>query len=123
MTSRFKSCWFLYFVLSLSLDGWALEKSASLNAPAKGLAHPNLQVHVLVYNYAQVSRENQAKAENRAGLIFREVGIELVWVENGSGSTSLDDIDLILRILPQPRPTLASQKALGEALPCGLSCL
>jgi hypothetical protein len=98
-----------------------------LNAVATDpLGEPNWRVQVLIYDYAQVPVERLAKAAKRAKIIFREAGVELLLVEHTSmqkcsSTPSLDDIDLILRILPRPRATLASKSALGEALPCQFS--
>jgi hypothetical protein len=88
-------------------------------------ATPDLKVHVLIYNYASVTSEKLQKAQEGASTIFRKAGVEVVWIENTAlqkrpGAPTLEEMDLILRILPQPRATLASRSALGEALPCQL---
>jgi hypothetical protein len=86
---------------------------------------PDLKVHVRLYNYASVTPEGLAKMKEQASVIFRQVRVDVVWVEDaalqqGSGAPAFEEIDLFLRILPQPRATLASRSALGEALPCQL---
>ena len=85
----------------------------------------NLTVHVLVYNYVSISTQSLAKGQALASRIF--LGVEKKWCgwirlhsRTQPGRHSLKDMDLILRILPQPRATLPSQTALGEALPCQL---
>jgi hypothetical protein len=88
-------------------------------------ATADLKVHVLIYNYASVTPEKLQKAQEGASTIFRKAGVEVVWIENtalrkGPGAPTLEEMDLILRILPQARTTLASRSALGEALPCHL---
>ena len=47
--------------------------------------------------------------------------VEHTSMQEWSGTQGLVDVDLVLRILPRPRATLASKSALGEALPCHLS--
>jgi hypothetical protein len=84
----------------------------------------DLKVHVLVYNYAPISNQTLVEAQERAAQIFLYVGVEVVWVANTllqRGSATLKEIDLILRVLPQPRASLASRTALGEALRCDSS--
>jgi hypothetical protein len=81
------------------------------------------KIYVLVYNYAPLPSQLLHRAEEQASQIFRRAGVEIIWVDQSSlrhrpGRYSLKDMDLILRILPQPRATLSSQTALGEALPC-----
>jgi hypothetical protein len=83
----------------------------------------DLRTHVLVYNYAPISAQTLAEAKQLAAHIFQDAGVQVVWVDNillqtPSSGVSLEQIDLIIRVLPQPRATLASRTALGEALPC-----
>jgi hypothetical protein len=112
------------FILTFWLpNSWpTLAKNLLLNPPG-----PGLQVHVLVYDYAQVSPETLIKAQERASTIFQQVGVEPVWVNHGrttgesqnplASQHKLDQIDFILRILPRSRAAL-KDNALGEALPC-----
>jgi hypothetical protein len=86
-----------------------------------GEIEADLKVQVLVYNYAPVSSQTLAESQQLARHIFRKGGVEVVWVANtllDEGSYTLEQIDLILRVLPQARATLPSRTALGEALPC-----
>jgi hypothetical protein len=83
------------------------------------------KVYVLVYNYALLTSQLLSRAEEQANQIFRRAGVEIVWVDQTSlgkhsGHYSLREMDLILRVLPQPRRTLSNRTALGEALPCQL---
>jgi hypothetical protein len=85
---------------------------------------PDLKVYVLLYNYTPIPHQTLAEAQERAAQIFLDVGVEIVWLPNAllqPGSAALKEIDLILRVLPQPRATLASRTALGEALLCDSS--
>jgi hypothetical protein len=80
---------------------------------------------VRLYNYASVTSEGLAKAQQQASGIFCQIGVEVVWVDDTTlqkrpGAVAFEEVDLFLRILPQPRATLASRSALGEALPCDL---
>ena len=117
----------------LSTHSLALTLILTLHGPSVGpilaetrLFNPataDLKVHVLIYNYASVTPEKLQKAQEGASTIFRKAGVEVVWIENtalrkGPGAPTLEEMDLILRILPQARTTLASRSALGEALPC-----
>ena len=114
----------LALTLILTLHGPSvgpiLAKTRSFNP-----ATADLKVHVLIYNYASVTPEKLQKAQEGASTIFRKAGVEVVWIENTAlqkrpGAPTLEEMDLILRILPQARTTLASRSALGEALPCHL---
>jgi hypothetical protein len=118
MNRSFAHCFAVTFIL---VANWA-ELAESQQIPEIG---NNLTVHVLVCNYAPISTQSLSKGQALASRIFLGVGVEMVWVDQASlrtqtGHHSLKDIDLILRILPQPRATLPSQTALGEALPCQL---
>src|SRR5262249_37093112 len=82
-------------------------------------------MNVLLYNYTTVTTKCLRKAQERASATFSKAGLEVVWNENtvldqGLGAPTLEEMHLILRILPRPRATLASPTALCEALPCGL---
>ncbi|MEW5978624.1 MAG: hypothetical protein AB1898_22735 [Acidobacteriota bacterium] len=79
---------------------------------------------MLLYNYSSATAEGLHKAEEQANAIFQEVGVEVIWVENtvldsGPDAPTLKEMDVILRVLSQPRASLPSRTALGEALPCG----
>jgi hypothetical protein len=124
MPRSFQKCLTFRFIFSLCLPSFCpiLAKTLPADPPRSGL-----QVHVLVYNYAQVSPEIIIKAEERASTIFQQVGVEPVWVnharatgesQNSSASQyNLDQIDFVLRILPRSRAAL-KDNTLGEALPC-----
>jgi hypothetical protein len=48
---------------------------------------PQQQLHVRVYDYAQVSPEVLAEAKRAASSIFRRIGVEILWTDhflNGS---------------------------------------
>jgi len=87
-------------------------------------------VHVLVDDYAAVSAEVLANAEDRAAMIFRQAGVELTWVTRARqmgdpknqplSEDTLDQIDYVLRMLPHSRAKL-KDNALGEALTCAPS--
>jgi hypothetical protein len=83
------------------------------------------KIYVLVYNYALLTSQLLSRAEEQANQIFRRAGVQIVWVDQASlgrqpGQYSLREMDLILRVLPEPRATLSNRTALGEALPCHL---
>ena len=83
------------------------------------------KIYVLVYNYALLTSQLLSRAEEQANQIFRRAGVQIVWVDQTSlgrqpGQYSLREMDLILRVLPEPRATLSNRTALGEALPCEL---
>jgi len=112
------------FILSLCMPSfWPTWSKASTVDPTGS----GLQVHVLVYNYAQVSPETLIKAEERAASIFQQAGVEPVWVNRAQTAEvvpnpllsqyELDQINFVLRILPRSRAAL-KDSALGEALPC-----
>jgi hypothetical protein len=85
---------------------------------------PSLQVHVLLQNYAPVPTQALVEGQQLASHIFLQIGVEVVWVDKTQlreGSQTLEQVDLILRILPGPRTGQASKTALGEALPCKLN--
>src|SRR5438094_598318 len=118
----FKKCLTFSFVLSLYFPSFCLAKTMSPDPTG-----PGLQVHVLDYNYAPVSPEAFAKAEERANIIFLQVGVQVIWVNHAqstgesetspTGQANLDQIDYVFRILPHSRAAL-KDSALGEALPC-----
>jgi hypothetical protein len=54
---------------------------ASVRLFLAGTAEPNLTIAVRVYNLAHVSAPTLAQAEKVATRIFREVGIDTVWLE------------------------------------------
>ena len=114
------SAYCLALTLMLTLQGPMgrpiLAETRSFNPAA-----PDLKVHVRLYNYTSVTPEGLAKAEEQASTIFRQVGVEVVWIEDtalqqGSGAPAFEKVDLFLRILPQPRATLPSRSALGDTL-------
>jgi hypothetical protein len=100
----------------------ALATSKSLDTTDRSLV-----VHVLVDDYAEVSAEALAKAEDRAGTIFRQAGVKLAWVNRSRemrepknkplSQDTLNQIHYVLRILPHSRAKL-KDSALGEALTC-----
>jgi hypothetical protein len=87
------------------------------------------KVMVLVYNYASVSHETKAKAQDCAAMIFRQAGVRVMWVDAAEfkkefqslpdRQQKLDSIDVILRIVAHSRTAL-KDTAVGEALPCRL---
>ncbi len=122
--SRSFACVLLFF--SMLTRGGPHTKPIWAESSPRHLPHANPTVHVLLYNYSSVEAKELGKAERQANAIFQEVGVEIRWVEStlldrGAGSLTLRDMDVILRLLPQPRPELPGRTALGEALPCGLS--
>jgi hypothetical protein len=123
----FQECLTLSFVMTLCLPGCrpVLAKSKSPDTMDRSFV-----VHVLVDDYAAVSAEVLANAEDRAAMIFRQTGGELTWLNRARqmgepknqplSEDTLDQIDYVLRILPHSRAKL-KESALGEALTCAPS--
>jgi hypothetical protein len=127
MRRFFQECLTLSFVMTLCLPVCrpVLAKSKSPDTMDR-----NFVVHVLVDDYAAVSAEVLANAEDRAAMIFRQAEVELTWVNRARqmgepknqplSEDTLDQIDYVLRILPHSRAKL-KESALGEALTCAPS--
>jgi hypothetical protein len=83
----------------------------------------NLGFTVLVYNNADVSPRTVAKAADLAKKIFRNAGLDMVWIDfvpqRPISREVLDEVDCVVRILPKARVVLRPS-ATGEALPCTL---
>ena len=78
-----------YLALSFLLSFGPLNLAG---AEAPGAADPDLSISVLVSNYAQLPEGTLAGAVEEAAKIFRQAGVETVWLYCGpSSATPLDD--------------------------------
>jgi hypothetical protein len=118
----------MQYQLIMASDGSVRKHMLTDPSHARISKATNPEVTLLVYNYADVSPEVLAKAEERAAIIFQEVGARVIWVDSADFKRQfhsdsqkereeLDSIDVFLRIVPHSRAALRSS-ALGEALPC-----
>lgn len=120
MSRLFRNCLALSFILAISL--LAITKTHLAN-------QATLKLTVRVYNYARVSETILAQAEKEASRIFREIGVQILWLQcplsgieeqlvTGCQSES-DSTSLILRIIPRFAAATAGlrNEALGFALP------
>ena len=53
---------------------------------------PQQQLHVRVYDYAQVSPEVLAEAKRAASSIFRRIGVEILWTDHFLNGSALKRI-------------------------------
>ena len=121
MNRLFGKCLALSFILTLSSASFA-------RTPSTGGAEPSLKITVRVYNYAEVSRRTLAQAERKATRVFRQVGVETVWLDCSLAGAEvardpecqqpIGPTDLVLRIIPRSMATRVpfSKAAFGFAL-------
>jgi hypothetical protein len=116
-----------YLPLSLVLPFClpSLAQSTSNNAPAAGL-----KITIRIYNFAQISPRVLLEAEREATRIYRQVGVEALWLACPLTQAELQNYpacqkasglnDFVLRILPQTMVERLSfgNSTLGFALPC-----
>lgn len=120
-----------------SLAQTALAISPATGTPAPGSKFPAFsqspQVTIRVYNYARLDSGSLSNSEKVAGAIFRNIGIEPVWVDCPTSKqnaalyqacdTPMGPADFVLRILPRgmagklPR----SEDSLGSAQTCSMT--
>ncbi len=108
MTKSFEKHWALSFLLTLTLPG--LTQAASHAKPE--VNHP---ITIRLYNYADLTRTAQARAEKVASDILRKAGITAHWLDcpiakdqrNPACSLPLRPTELVLRILPGSKASRA----------------
>jgi hypothetical protein len=61
-------------LLTLGAPGFA-------RTPSVGKAEPSLKITIRVFNYARVPKGTLKRAEKQATTIFREAGVETVWLD------------------------------------------
>jgi hypothetical protein len=86
-----------------------------------------LKVTVVVYHSDAVPDRVLARAENLAGAIFRQAGIELQWRPANASDTALRPTEIALHLLPAAPPNLSpNSEGFAVLMPeegyAGISC-
>ena len=116
MTKTFKRHWALSFILIATLPSFT-------QAAFPPKAEVSSEITIRLYNYANLTRTAQARAEKVASDILRKAGITAHWLDcpiakdqqNPACNQPLRPTELVLRILPGSK---ASRAALDRAS-CG----
>jgi hypothetical protein len=128
-------------VLALGATATATAQTATASGsaypPVPGGMQPGLTITLRLYNYAHVATALLVRSEGEAGAIFRQAGVETIWVDCPLSETELDRIpacqgpmsraDFVLRIRSSATTPQAAahDDALGSALAClpnGIGC-
>src|SRR2546422_315583 len=71
---------------------------------------PGLQITLNVYNWAHVDSETLIRAKQEAARIYREIGVETIWLDHsidGSVQNSAPGVsEISVNIIPQASPVL-----------------
>jgi hypothetical protein len=100
--------------------------SSGFTQTAAAVLRPRPGVTISVYDYAHVSAERLQAAEDEAGRIFRQAGVQTFWVNclpkpegiESHGCYIVDTTHLMLKILPHAISTQVRDRThvLGDAL-------
>jgi hypothetical protein len=91
------SCLALGFLLSA-------HQTSAAKSTSDGGTEPSLKITVWVYNYAQVSAWTLIRAERVAASIFRQAGVETLWLEGARSKVRRQPFGptiLVLRIVSE----------------------
>ena len=125
MNSNFRNAWGLILSLMLTSNGFA-------EARAGKVSETNLEITVLVYNYALVPPKTLLQAQGNASRILREAGIKIVWANCPTSEEKISEhpvcqqiadgpTKLQLTVLPRHMAARLpmSNKTFGFSLPAG----
>lgn len=125
MNTNFRNAWGLILSLMLTSNGFA-------EARAGKLSETNLEITVLVYNYAQIPPKTLLQAQGNASRILREAGIKIVWANCPTSEEKISERSVCqqishgptkLQLTVLPRQMAArlpmSNKTFGFSLPAG----
>jgi hypothetical protein len=108
-----RNYWLLSLIVMVNVTGEAQTGSPGTASYGReqGSSKPRLGITIRVFNYAHTSSGTVAGAEELAATIFRECGVETVWLDCPLSSATAQQLtacqeppkstELILRIVPQ----------------------
>lgn len=79
-----------------------------------GKEESSLQLHVRIYDYAQVSPEVLAQAKSVASPIFRKIGVEILWLDHSFKVNSAEGIFSPESSYPQLQLSILNRQMAGR---------